>query len=328
MADFKGLPKRAAKNLGLLTLIIGFIASYSAIFKSENSLIGVGIITAILFFKDIDLGVKRRHGSLLVCALLILSVLVPYLAHFNIFLGFAINLSAIYYITILTSEKIEYKAYIGFILLYVLSEGNPVQGEAMALRLLSVVLFGVIIMVIYFVKHKNDTEYKNLIDVKQDAHIENISFALKLAFSLSFAMFLAGFFQVYKHMWFTITVMSLTQIDVKVTFDRMKHRVLYTLLGSIIYIVIFGMILPSHLLIYITLTMSYIYTFIKRYDIQMIFITINSLIANEIFFSSNKETVFFRIALMLSGVLFSYVITKINFGEIYKRIKGIRKVGK
>ena len=313
--------KQAFKNFFLILSIIVFISGYNFIFGSENSLIGVGIITALLFFKDIDLGVKRKDGTITVFIFLIISVVIPAFSAIHPFIGLFINFFAIYYITILTSEKVDYKAYIAFILLYVLAEGNPVTGDALFLRILSIVLFATIIMIIYYVQHRNDTDYKTLLSVTQEAHIKNFSFALKLAFSLSFAMFLSSHFHIHKHMWFTITVMSLTQIDLDVTFSRMKHRIFYTVIGSAIYIVVFGLILPDSMIIYITLIMSYIYTFIKRYEIQMIFITISSLIANQIFFASNFQAILSRIILIIFGIFFTYAITKIDFEKIYKKIK-------
>ena len=321
MKKLKVFMKLACENFTTLFAIIAFIMIYTTLFGDENSLIGVGIVTALLFFKDIDLGVKRKHGALLVFLFLNASVFMPYFATYNVYLGLVINFFSIFYMTLLTSEKIDYKAYLGFVLLYVLAEGNPVYGEALTLRLLSSVLFSVLIMIVYFVKHKNDTHYKGILTVKRESHIEHISFALKLAFSLSVAMFLADFFDIHKHMWFTITVMSITQVDIGATLLRMRHRVLYTLLGSLIYIIVFGMILPHEVIVYVALALSFCYTFVKKYNIQMIFITINSLIANEIYFGSDLQAVLSRVILMASGVVFAYAMTKIDFIRIYQRIK-------
>ena len=307
------------KNFLIIFFIILFVSAYNFIFSSSNSLIGVGIITALLMFKDIDLGLKRVQGAMIVLLLLLASVGMPFLASYNPFVGFIINSVSLYYIVMLTSERVDYKAYIGFVLIYIFADGTPVYGKDFMLRAISIILFALIITGIYYIKHKNDTELKYIHEVLESKHIENMSFALKLAFSLSLAMFLSSIFELEKHMWFTITVMSLTQLHLDVTFSRMKHRLIYTVVGSLLYIVVFVHIIPDAWLVYVTLGMSYIYTFIKSYHIQIIFITISSMIANEIFFPNELESIYVRIYLVAMGAIFCYAMTKIDFEKILKK---------
>ena len=273
--------------------------------------------------KDADLGMKRTHGAITVFALLIISVLIPYLASFNSYLGLIIHFISLYYIIILTAERIDFKSYMAFILIYIFANGNPVAGNILILRILSIFLFAGIIAMVYYSKHTNDANFKTIQEILKTTHNEHMEFALKLAFSLSLAMFLSDILNIHKHMWFTITVLSLTQINLSVTLSRMKHRLLSTIIGSLIYIFIFGYLIPDNFYVYISLIMSYVYTFIKRYDIQMIFITINSMIANEIFFHSDFHSVASRIILVFVGVVFSYIITQVNFKKIIEKFHHI-----
>ena len=313
------------KNFLTILFIIVFISLYNFVFSSENSLIGVGIITALLMFKDVDLGLKRSQGAMTVMLLLLSSIIMPYFASFNPIMGFAVNAISLYSIVILTSERIDYKAYMGFVLIYVFANGTPVKGEVLILRAISILVFAVIITAIYYILHKDDKKHKHIYEVLEEKHIKNITFAVKLAFSLSLAMFLSDVLDIHKHIWFTITVMSLTQLQLNVTLTRIRYRLMYTLVGSLLYIVIFVHIIPDNMLIYFTLVMSYVYTFIKRYDIQMIFITISSLVANEIFFPNEMYSIYSRLILVALGALMSYIITKINFELLVRKLEALRE---
>lgn len=303
--------KTALDNLKIIVSIVLFISLYNVFFTTENTLIGVGIITALLMFKDVNLKMKRSQGTIVVLIGLILAVILPAFSNINPLLGLLINFIYIFWITYISSERISYKAYIVFALLYVLTEGNPVSGHVLLLRCVSIIIFAVIIAGIYYYNHKK--EYPSIREIIKKTNQENAAFALKLALSLSLAMFLTDIFNIYKHMWFTITVLSLSQLDLEVTHTRIAQRIIYTLIGSIIYIIVFSILLPDSIITYITLIMGYIYTFIKKYHIQMIFVTISACIANEIYFASTKEIVVTRIILIVSGAIFAYLITKINF---------------
>ena len=312
--------KTALDNLKIIVSIVLFISIYNVFFTTENTLVGVGIITALLMFKDVNLKIKRNEGTIVVLLGLILAVILPTFSRVNPLLGLLINSMYIFWITYISSERISYKAYVTFILLYVVTEGNPVSGDILLLRWASIIIFAVIIAIIYYHNHKK--EYPTIREVIKKTDQENAAFALKLALSLSLAMFLTDIFNVYKHMWFTITVLSLSQLDLEVTHTRITQRVIYTLIGSVIYVVVFSILLPDNIITYVTLIMGYIYTFIKKYHIQMIFVTISACIANEIYFASTKEVVATRIILIISGAIFAYLISKINFKKyihIYKR---------
>lgn len=309
------------KNLIMLCLIILFMSTYVSIFGQENSLTGVGIVTAFIFFLGADLGVKRKSGAFLLFTLLLSTVCIPYLAGINPYLGFILNFFGIFLIMLFTSQRMEYKIYIVFMLMYVFNEGNPVYGKAFMLRLFSMLTFGILMMLIYWFKHREDSKYQQLKDIPKTINVDQLSFCIKLAFSLSIAMLVSHIFEIYKHMWFTVTMFSLCQMHEKETFTRMKHRTIYTLLGGLIYVFVFGFFVPEHLLVYFTLIINYVYSFIKRYDIKILFITVNTLLANQIFFNNNLESALSRIILVILGVLFTYGITKINFNDIGKKIK-------
>ena len=53
----------------LISVILVFVNMYSKIFGSENILIGVTVITAVLMFKEMDLGYNLKQSILLVVGL-------------------------------------------------------------------------------------------------------------------------------------------------------------------------------------------------------------------------------------------------------------------
>lgn len=108
----------------------------------------------------------------------------------------------------------------------------------------------------------------------------NFSFVFKMSLGVSLALFFGKLWHLPKAMWIAMTVMSLTQIEKEVTKQRLLQRVSGSLLGILSYLLLFHWLIPASFHLFTVLCLTFIYSFVTHYRLQLIFITINVLYAS------------------------------------------------
>ncbi len=300
-------------NLTLLIKIIIFVSLFSKIFGDENSLLGVGVITAILMCGFIDTEICIKDSVLTIAVSLIIMGISAYLSRLNPFTGIVVNITTIFFIIYIFGNRIDKKTFVPFILCYVFLEGNPVTLEKLPLRIAATVVGGILIAIAYYLAHKkelnvaNNSLYKQLTSIQKDTLQYN--FALRMAVGVALAMFVGDYFSLEKSMWISVTAMSLTQPHLHQTKERIKYRVFGTVLGSVFFVVLFKLLVPESINTYALLFLSYIYTFIKEYKVQIVFVTINSLGAAMILYDM-YVSVPMRISFILVGAIIAFIVNK------------------
>lgn len=66
-----------------------------------------------------------------------------------------------------------------------------------------------------------------------------------MAAGITIAMFAASMLGLKKPLWISIVVMSLTQLQLNETLTRIKHRAFGTVVGVLVFVVVFQMIVPQ-----------------------------------------------------------------------------------
>lgn len=298
----------------LISVILVFVNMYSKIFGSENILIGVTVITAVLMFKEMDLGYNLKQTILLVVGLFTYIGFIASLNSINMFLGFVINLVSIFFTIYFSTENIYTRAYLPFILMYVFMEGNSISQSTLLTRVIASFVGGAIIgLTLYLTRKKKAVSDKNVLDIFKeniDINNERIRFSVKMALGVSLAILIGRIIGSEKGMWISIAVMSLTQPQFEETKERMKKRILSTIIGFAIFIVLFK-IIPSEYIALASMALGYIYTFIEEYGIKMIFVTINALVASMHLFTT-PVAMQLRLGFLLIGAVLIYIISKIE----------------
>lgn len=298
-------------NLILIIGIIIFVSLFSKIFGVENSLLGVGVVTAILMCGVIDLYIPVKDSIIAIIVSLIIMGFSAYLSRLNPLVGILINFITVFFTIYIATNRMDTKTFLPFILCYVFLVGNPVTIEKLPIRIIATVVGGSLIALAYYMTHKKQQEfaYNSLFEqltlIKKDSL--QFNFVLRMAIGVAVAMFVGDYFNFEKPMWISITVMSLTQPYLHQTKQRIKYRVLGTILGSLIFVVLFNFLIPKSLHAYELLFLSYIYTFIKEYKIQMVFITLNSLGAASILYDISSS-VLMRISFILIGTVIAFIV--------------------
>ncbi len=308
--DFKSFLKLEIKNLITLVLIVAFIIVFSAIFGSENQLIGVGLVTGLMMFYSVDLGLNKKQAPFIILGICMLMAISNIVSIYNIYLAIVFNIFTIYIFMTLSTVHLMYKTYMPFILMYIFAEGMPIEQNQITKRVLAFILSGVLLTLVYCIKHRKLQNGKTVKDIYKDISLskETTIFNIKMTLGITIAMFLTEFFNIEKGMWISITVMSLTQPHFSMTKERIKHRFLGTVIGVVCFFILFGGLIPSEFFGIIVAILSYIYTFMKSYWIQIIFVTINSLNAANGVFNTSYKAGAYRVSFIFLGILISLFI--------------------
>lgn len=310
--------KKLVGNLILIVAIVAFVALYTKIFGSENNLIGVCAITAMLMFINVHLSLKLNEAILTTIGTFVFMGISTQISSINPFLGFVVNFISIFIISYLVTNRTETKAFLPFVLCYVFVEGTPITWSQLPARLAALLVGGILISLVYYVSHrkKDDSDHMNISEMikTMDKDSLQFNFSLRMALAVSLAMLLGSIMGVEKSMWISLTAMSITQPHYDDTKTRVKERFFGTLIGSAIFIILFSYIFPAKYTSVVLLLLSYVYTFIDQYRIKMIFITMNALGAAMILFNTS-ESIPMRIAFIVIGICIALVVNKV----IYRR---------
>lgn len=313
--------KNICFNFLKVIIIISFVILFSKIFGSINTLTGISILVALMTFWCIDIGINKKQAPFIIVLLFLLTGISNRLAMFNPILGLIINFATTFLITYIPSNKPEYKAYMAFILCFIFNESNPATGHDFFTRMISLLIGSLLVAVVYFFRHrKSDLKYDSVqghlknIDITSDRFIVSI----KMAIGVSIAMLIGTLLGLKRTMWIAISVMSLTQIDFEQTKIRFKNRIISTILGSIVFVVLFQLLVPDEYDFIASLVLTYIYAFLTDYKYQVILITVNSLSSALALFDASTA-IELRIVLIISGCILGYLINKINFKKLFQK---------
>lgn len=315
--------KTIFKNLFMIACIIISVSLCSAIFGSNNSLTWVGTIVAIMLYWDLNIGINKRQASIIIFSLFIFTGIANRVAEINPILGMIINLISIFSITYLLSAKPEYKAYIPLILIYIFDQSNVEIGKDFYTRMISLALGGLITGIVYYFRHRNvKEEFKNIKEHIKDVDITSPRFiiSLKMSIGVSIAILIGTLLGIQRTMWISISVMSLTQLEFETTKERFKHRIIYTIIGAVTFVLLFQVLIPEKYDALASIVLSYIYTFIESYKHKIIFITVSALSASMVIFDTTTA-IATRIILIILGCILAILINKIDLQKPMLLIK-------
>lgn len=315
--------KTIFKNLFMIACIIISVSLCSAIFGSNNSLTWVGTIVAIMLYWDLNIGINKRQAPIIIFSLFIFTGIANRVAEINPILGMIINLISIFSITYLLSSKPEYKAYIPLILIYIFDQSNVAVGKDFYTRMISLALGGLITGIVYYFRHKDlKEEFKSIKEQIKGVDITSPRFiiSLRMSIGVSIAILIGTLLGIQRTMWISISVMSLTQLEFETTKERFKHRIIYTIIGAVAFVLLFQVLIPEKYDTLASIVLSYIYTFIESYKHKMIFITVSALSASMVIFDTTTA-IATRIILIILGCMLAILINKIDLQKPMLLIK-------
>ncbi|MDK2584785.1 FUSC family protein [Romboutsia sedimentorum] len=142
----------------MFIFIIGFINTFITLFSSQNTLIGVTVITAALMLLERDLTISPLKNTLKLLGVNILLGVLSFFAAKNILLGLILNFIAIFIVGYLFNYDLKKPMYVGFGLQYLFMLSTPVTNTQLPLRIASLAFGAIFIMIVQFIVNKDKLE--------------------------------------------------------------------------------------------------------------------------------------------------------------------------
>lgn len=139
----------------MFLLIFIFINVFITLFGSENTLIGVTVITAALMLLERDLTVAPFKNTILLLGINLLLGVLSFLASQNIWLGLFINFIALFIVGYFFSYNLKKPIYIAFGLQYLFMLTTTISIDKLPMRLLALSVGALFIMFIQLLLNKN-----------------------------------------------------------------------------------------------------------------------------------------------------------------------------
>lgn len=301
--------KVASKTLTFIGILL-FINGFSWLFGSANLIIGVAVSTGIMVLKDVDLGVKPWQGIITVAVLFPMTGVMALLSQWNVWAAVGIHFLTVLALMVLTSAPLSSKAYLPFLLCYIFAQGNPVWGHDAWMRVLGLTLGGLASGVVYWAYHRKKQQKRTVGTLVAELPRWSLrsDFIWRVTIGVTIAMTAASLMDAGKPMWVSIVVMSLTQPFMKDTLQRTLHRGVATVVGVILFVLLFQFLIPMQYSSYALLLLGYVYNFVSQYKVQQVFVTINALSAAMILFDPGVS-IFMRVSLLLVGIAIVLVVS-------------------
>lgn len=290
-------------KLKYFILCMVIVMGFGAIFGFENIYIGVSLSTALITYRNMDIGFSPKSAAPCLFGLFLLIGLASWANLLGVWISIPINFLTVYILTAFTTTKLEQKAYIPLVLCYVFVQGNQVVGSANFLRILGFLFAGILSAVCYYYfqrKHSQNYTLKKVVSncFRLSAQTE---FSLRMAVALTLAMFVGGLFEFECPMWLGIVTFSMTRPLFSETVSRIKHRIFGCLMGVFCFVLLYEYLIdPQYGAIFMMLC-GFLSSVPSRYAYQQIFITISSLGAAALLLGET-QSIALRLLFLFVGI--------------------------
>ncbi|CEQ25346.1 FUSC family protein [Paraclostridium sordellii] len=140
--------------------------------------------------------------------------------------------------------------------------------------------------------------------------------AVKASILIATSIFIVNYFNIYEGKWIVLTLSILLLPYAEQSSKKALDRVIGTLIGAIIFGLIYKFIDGNIILITIVFLISlYMNISVRKYDIRCIFITINAIMAVKMIYPSSVvfKLIEYRIVLILIAALLTWIIVNLIF---------------
>ncbi|MGG7177142.1 FUSC family protein [Clostridium paraputrificum] len=143
---------------------IVFIIAFKMIFGTENTLIGVTTITAMMMFLEKDFTLNPVKYTIKLTVFNVALGCIAFIANTNMYIAIPLNFITIFVIGFTMCYNLKSPSYLPFTLQYLFMLATPIPIEKLPMRLLSLVAGAIAIMVMQLVANRNRvSKYGNVI---------------------------------------------------------------------------------------------------------------------------------------------------------------------
>lgn len=294
------------------------VISFSTFFGTENSIVGVVAVVALLTFRFSNLDFNVGQSAVTIFGVFLILAIGPYFASIiNPMSGFIINFISIISILILTCHNVKLSNHSVFVLSYLLLYGYKVDNTAILInRIIGLIFAGVLVASIFYIKQRKikfENKFSNIIkDI--DFNTERTKWQFRFTFLVTSAVLIGELLHIPRAMWIGIACMSVFHPDREQLQIRYKDRMKYMILGSLIYGVIY-ILMPQEFRSFIGLMGGMMVGVSATYKWQVVFNALGAL-ATATPILGLGGAIIFRITNNVFGALYSkgfdYIANSIN----------------
>lgn len=296
--------KAMAENAVRFLISLTFITVFQLLFGTQNILAGVAIGVGFTTLPGMPLGIRPIPMAAMTVGLYLGGSILGQTALLSPWLAFLLNFLFVLLLMLLSGEPLDMKPYISFILCFLFCQATPVPWPELPRRMLGAAAAGIFVAAATLLAWRKKGYDKEGRTLKQQILLgkTNSGYFLRMAAGIALAMATGMFLELKKPLWISIVTMSLTQMDFKDTVQRIKHRSIATLLGLIMFFVLFQLIIPPQFAYIGILALGYLSYFTPEYKHKQIVNAVSAINASLVILDTT--TAFEnRVFCLIGGIL-------------------------
>ena len=296
----------------VMAFCVAVVSLYSKLIGSENSVVGVTVLLAVLVLRQADFGIKTTHGLFSIAGIFGLLMVAPRIANMLSSLpAFLVNVIAILLLMILGCHNVIMYNHSTFVLGYLLLLGYDVTGAEYIKRVEGLAVGMILCMVIFYKNQKNRPYRRTFLDLFREFDLQSARgrWYLKLTLIVSTAMLGMNLLGLPRAMWAGIACMSVCLPFTEDCVARSGKRWQFNIVGCVFFIVLY-LILPESMYPYIGMIGGIGVGYSAGYAWQTVFNTFGALsIASGLF--GMPMAVALRIGANVFGALYTVLCNKV-----------------
>ncbi len=309
------------KNILCILFCIFVVVSFSNIFGSENSIVGVITVLSLQTFRFSNLDFDVKQSAFTLFGIFCILMIGPYLASMSIpIVGFVINFISIMVIAILACHNVALSNQSILVLSYVLLYGYQINDINVYInRVCALAVGGIIVAGIFYIKQRKQKFENKFIDIIKGFNFSNdrTKWQLKLTLAVCSGLLIGDLLNLPKTIWVGLACISIVQPDKKRVDIRCKERIPFAIVGCIIFYILYC-ILPKEFKSLIGILGGIMCGFSATYKWQTVFNAFGGLTA-AVPILGLEIAIIFRIVNNVLGAIYGRLFSKI-FDKIEEKI--------
>lgn len=296
----------------VMAFCVAVVTLFTRLTGSDNSVVGVTVLLAVLVLRQADFGIRTSHGLLSIAGIFGILMTAPRIANMLSPLpAFVVNAVAILLLMTLGCHNVIMYNHSTFVLGYLLLLGYDVTGAAYIKRVEGLAAGMILCMFVFYKNQKNRPYRRTFPDLFREFDMTSARtrWYLKLTFIVSSAMLIMNLLGLPRAMWAGIACMSVCLPFTDDCVARSGKRWQFNIVGCLLFIVLY-LVLPESMYPYIGMIGGIGVGYSAGYAWQTVFNTFGALsIAAGLF--GMPAAVALRIGANVFGALYTVVCNKV-----------------
>ena len=237
----------------VMAFCVAVVSLYSKLTGSNNSVVGVTVLLAVLVLRQADFGIRTTHGLFCIAGIYGILMVGPRIANsVSAVPAFVVNIICIMLLMILGCHNVIMYNHSTFVLGYLLLLGYDVTGAEYIKRIEGLLVGMILCMVIFYKNQKNRPYRRTFLDLFREFDLNSARgrWYLKLTLIVSSAMLFMNLLELPRAMWAGIACMSVCLPFTEDCMGRAGKRGMFNVVGCALFIVLY-LILPESMYPYI-----------------------------------------------------------------------------